>query len=71
MLFLIQTNSYQELHDQTAHNLDISMTAVSLIFPSTPPHGSSACDHQNLEILIRHPPTHMVFMCMITRIWKW
>jgi len=36
MLFLIQTNSYQELHDQTAHNLDISMTAVSLIFPSTP-----------------------------------
>jgi hypothetical protein len=69
MLFLIQTKSYQELHDQTAHNLDISMRAASLTSP--PPHGSSVCDHQNLDILIRHPPTHMVVMCMITRIWKW
>ncbi len=70
MLFLIQTKSYQELHDQTAHHVDISLTAAFLIFPRNPPHGSSVCDHQNLDILIRHPPTHMVVMCMITRIWK-
>jgi hypothetical protein len=70
MLFLIQTKSYQELHDQTAHNLDISMTAASLIFPP-PPHMVVVCDHQNLEILICHPPTHMVVMSIIIRIWKW